>query len=139
MSYINLLEIIYPIGSLYCSIIDESPASVVGGTWSKIDEGYYLMGAGNTYKSTVVGGSNSITLSVNQIPSHKHGLGIHQCSYEISGCGLRNSNTVASWFTDRVMLATTASSMANSYNTGGGQAYSNMPAYYPLHMWVRTN
>lgn len=39
MAWVNLLDIIYPIGGIYMSIMDTSPASIVGGTWTKLEHG----------------------------------------------------------------------------------------------------
>ena len=36
MAWKNLLECVYPVGSVYFSTINVSPASVVGGTWQAI-------------------------------------------------------------------------------------------------------
>lgn len=36
MGYINLLEIIYPIGSIYLSTVDTSPATLIGGSWESV-------------------------------------------------------------------------------------------------------
>lgn len=48
----SLLSLIYPVGSIYISIVDTSPASFIGGTWVQLDAGYALWtassGAGNT-------------------------------------------------------------------------------------------
>lgn len=56
----------YPIGFVYMSTKNTSPASIYGGTWTPISGGKYLR-ANATYAS---GGSNTIT--VNQMPSHNH-------------------------------------------------------------------
>lgn len=72
MSYVNLLEIIYPIGSIYISCNDTSPAEIVGGTWSMVPDAYFLMASNTARVAGSTGGANSVTLSVNQIPSHNH-------------------------------------------------------------------
>lgn len=52
ISKADLLNLIYPIGSIYMSMNSTSPATLFGGTWSQIGDGYYLRasssGAGNT-------------------------------------------------------------------------------------------
>lgn len=72
MSYVNLLEIIYPIGSIYISCNDTSPAEIVGGTWSMVSDAYFLMASNTARAAGSTGGANSITLTTNQIPSHSH-------------------------------------------------------------------
>ena len=41
----NLLDIVYPVGSIYMSVNNVSPATFIGGTWTQI-EGAWLVGAG---------------------------------------------------------------------------------------------
>jgi hypothetical protein len=36
MSWINILNVIYPVGSVYFSTINSSPAKTIGGTWQAI-------------------------------------------------------------------------------------------------------
>lgn len=38
----DLLNMVYPVGSLYISINDVSPAGIIGGSWTKLDGGYAL-------------------------------------------------------------------------------------------------
>ena len=37
-NYVNLLDIVYPVGSIYISVNNISPADSVGGTWVKIED-----------------------------------------------------------------------------------------------------
>lgn len=67
MAYINLGQVIYPVGAIYASANSTSPASLFGGSWTQITNAA-LRGA------TWVGynGSDTHALSVNEMPSHKH-------------------------------------------------------------------
>lgn len=71
MAYVNLLQVIYPIGAIYQSTSATSPASIIGGTWSAI-QNRFLVGAGGSYKVNATGGETSHTLTVNEMPSHTH-------------------------------------------------------------------
>ena len=35
-NWVSLLDIVYPIGSIYISVIDKSPTEIVGGTWTAL-------------------------------------------------------------------------------------------------------
>ena len=59
------LSKVYPIGSLYMSTNDTSPASLFGGTWEQLKD-RFLLGAGDTYAAGVTGGSAT--------HSHSHDL-----------------------------------------------------------------
>lgn len=63
-NFVNLLDIVYPIGSIYITFSDVSPADSVGGTWEKIED-KFLQSSGETNTLNSVGGySNSIELSL---------------------------------------------------------------------------
>lgn len=113
MAWINLLEAIYPVGSIYFSAVDVSPASSVGGTWSKLTGG--LLGLDGSEGIAAVGsngGSRKITAE--QMPSHSHSLDLGNSSYGSPGYGL----TISSYFQDRVIV--TGYNAFDSLLTGGG-------------------
>jgi hypothetical protein len=56
----SLLDLIYPVGSIYMSVSDVSPASFFGGTWSRIQD-RFLLAAGSTYSAGGTGGSATNT------------------------------------------------------------------------------
>lgn len=85
------LDVVYPVGSIYMSTKNVSPATFIGGTWRALS-GYMLRAAssnvtfntnnktgGNDSVSYTPAGTNSggsvsnHTLTINQIPSHNHG------------------------------------------------------------------
>ena len=68
MAFINLLDIIYPAGSLYFSFSSVSPANIIGGTWSKV-EGKFLLGANDQFISGTEGGEEEHVLASNEAPN----------------------------------------------------------------------
>lgn len=69
-SWVNIMDIIYPVGTFYISNKNTSPSSTIGGTWSQVTNAAIRgvatsTGAGYT-------GSDSTTLTTSQIPSHAH-------------------------------------------------------------------
>lgn len=74
----TLLDTIYPVGSIYISATNTSPASFLGGTWAAVAQGRTLIGDdGSGYLATQTGGAASVTLTTNNMPSHSHGLNSH--------------------------------------------------------------
>lgn len=67
MAYINLGQVIYPVGAIYASANSTSPASLFGGSWTQITNAA-LRGATNVGYT----GSDECTLTTNQMPSHRH-------------------------------------------------------------------
>jgi len=109
----------------------------------------FIVGAGKSYNVGNTGGSNTVTLNVNQIPSHNHGV------------GTLNTNTTGShrhetWaITDEIKVSGETTDLrvlygfngktntgfagehkhtisGNTASTGGRQAHENRPPYYAL-------
>lgn len=63
-NFVNLLDIVYPIGSVYITFNDVSPVDAVGGSWEKIN-GKFLQSSSETDTLNSTGGySNSIELTL---------------------------------------------------------------------------
>lgn len=68
----TILQSVYPIGSIYTSVVNTSPATLFGfGTWEAI-EGRFLLAADSTYTAGSTGGSATHTITTNEMPSHTH-------------------------------------------------------------------
>ena len=67
----NLVDLIYPIGSIYQSTVATSPATLFGGTWTQITD-RFVLSAGSTYTAGTTGGASTVTLKTSQMPSHTH-------------------------------------------------------------------
>lgn len=159
----NLIDIIYPVGSIYISTNSTNPKNIWGGQWSPI-EGRFLLGANNTYSAGTTGGAATVTLTTNQIPKHTHGsktLTGSTAMRALDGANTPNklqapsgivgrskTTSVESWYSTS---GRTVISDTNSYNTitvnathehasvGGGAAHNNMPPYLAVYMWKRTS
>ena len=66
MAYVNLGQIIYPVGAIFASTSSTSPSSMFGGTWSQITGDACLMAG------TTIGNIGSKTISEAQMPKHSH-------------------------------------------------------------------
>ena len=53
----DLLNRVYPVGSIYMSAVNVSPASFLGGTWQAIEQGRMLMAAGSSWRAGTTGGA----------------------------------------------------------------------------------
>lgn len=93
-NFVNLLDIIYPVGSIYFSTSSISPASSIGGTWTKI-ENCLLAASGDTYNlAGRFSGSNMISSLA--IPDHQHPVvGWNAKLQQYSGIGFWNTNAGA--------------------------------------------
>lgn len=66
-NFVNLLDIVYPVGSIYQSMSEVSPADVIGGTWTQIKTFLYGADAANQ-----TGGEAEHTLTTDEMPKHNH-------------------------------------------------------------------
>ena len=121
----DLLNLIYPVGSIYMSVNNTNPASLFGGTWQQIKD-RFLLACGSTYNAGATGGEATHTLTIAEMPSHNHTWGWR--SSAASGNSTWNSAG-----SDK-----TGSSSDVIGNTGGGKPHNNMPPYLAVYMWKRT-
>lgn len=69
MAYINLGQVIYPVGAYFFSNNATSLPSLFGGTWTAVDAGRFICAAGSGYSVGKQGGANSVALVCNQLPA----------------------------------------------------------------------
>jgi len=120
---IQVLQAVYPVGSIYCSYGSTSPATLFGfGTWTKI-EGRFLLGANSTYSLGSQGGAATVTLTVNQIPSHSH-----TASSASAGSHTHTATTASAGAHTHSVSGTAASAGNHSHtitvNSGGAHSHT---------------
>lgn len=70
----SVLSKAYPVGAIYCSTVETNPHDLFGfGTWKYIEQGRVLLSQGDKYSAGTTGGAETHTLTVQEMPSHKHG------------------------------------------------------------------
>lgn len=121
----------YPVGALYFSTKDVSPASLFGGTWERFGNGRVIRSATNTD----TGGADTVTLSQAQMPSHAHKIPTRQVAAEDGRYGL----TITAGFAGKVMIYHTGSDKYVSDGAGSSSAHNNMPAYQNCFVWKRVS
>lgn len=72
----DLLDKVYPVGAVYISVSNTSPATLFGGTWEQIHD-RFLLSSSDSYPLGGIGGEANHTLSVNEMPSHNHSQNSH--------------------------------------------------------------
>lgn len=148
----DLLGKIYPVGSIYMSMVATNPASLFGiGTWERISQGRMLLGADDSgYKAGATGGEATHTLSVNEMPAHSHGIsnsGDHTHNFYGSdgddgplteGDGLDAESNNHYTHNERYTTSSAGAHTHTISNEGGGAAHNNMPPYLVCYIWQRT-
>ena len=131
----DLLQLVYPVGSIYISTNNVSPQTFLGGTWTQI-QGRFLLAASSSYAAGSTGGEAAHKLTQAELPNYslpvtngsdlvysKNGSteGAH-VQTQSSGWGIPN------WEAKTVTVA----------SGGSGQSHNNMPPYLAVYMWKRT-
>lgn len=135
----------YPVGAIYLSVTDTDPATLFGGTWERISQGRFLIGAGaNVPNSTdywgsypagstnmpagEMGGEAWHKLTVDEMPSHTHPERLEWSNTQAWGLTGTGQGTNAVVDQGTVTGA-----------TGGGKPHNNMPPYLTVFMWKRVS
>lgn len=115
----------YPVGSIYQSVNETSPASLFGGDWERQYD-RFLIGGGKLYEMGSEDGEAAVSLQANQLARHTHNFyGTYGSAITVSGGTYVN---VPTW---NEQTRTTEW-------TGSGVPHNNMPPYRAIAMWIRT-
>lgn len=106
-------NMVYPVGSIiHSSDIDDARISIPDTVWERIQARFLLGADDNTYIGGATGGNASTTLTIGNIPSHKHDVAITSSGAHTSGTPSTNS-------TDSSGGSTTGSGGSGSTGSGG--------------------
>lgn len=135
----SLLNKTYPVGAIYISTSQTSPASLLGGSWEQIKD-KFLLSSGDSYLAGTTGGEASHTLTIDEMPAHRHSLYSSKgYSSDSVGIGNINGKFIGCTFNGTGQYYdTTKTGETCLSNAGGGQAHNNMPPYLVVYMWKRT-
>ena len=131
--FASIIDVVYPVGSIYMSVNAADPAKLFSGTaWEKL-EGRFLLGSNSTYKTGSTGGEATHTLAYDEMPKHTHlmysGNGGGDGTWEPDG---------GSYLVDSVTEDKTTwwAPLGMNY-AGASAAHNNMPPYLVVNMWKR--
>ena len=138
---LDILNMVYPVGSIYMSVNSTSPATLFGGTWEAISQGRTLVGVGTgtdingdsmTWTAEAEGGEYLHTLTIDEMPSHSHVSWIHGNANPTSHSESKDYFSYAGWGSSYHDTG------ENTNNTGGGQPHNNIQPFFAVYMWKRT-
>lgn len=113
-----ILESVYPVGSIYISTVSTSPETLFGfGTWEKLPEDVYLKSMGSTGLPLDVSGSNTHTITEDELPAHQH-------SHTPVGTVTSTFTGTASTHTHTVRQNADSASYDVIYSRGYGSTYN---------------
>lgn len=144
----NLIDKVYPVGSIYMSVSEVEPSTLFGGTWEQIED-KFLLAAGNNHINGSTGGSATHQLGEAEMPSHKHDVAIenggshqHNAKYQAdigtgSAARLNPQGNSGTW-SNAVLPGGEHNHTVSESNKGSGSAHNNMPPYLAVFMWKRS-
>ena len=140
----QLINIIYPVGSVYISVNNVDPKNIFGGTWVQLKD-RFLLGAGDKYSAGSTGGEATHTLTIEEMPNHSHLQNILTGNYNPfdnspspklkPNLSSEGSVVKTYWAQRGSSYSLTTSAMATA---GSSAAHNNMPPYLVVYMWKRT-
>ena len=150
-----IVDLIYPVGSIYTSVNSTSPADLFGGTWEAMPAGRVLLAQGTSewgveYQAGSTGGEHEHQLSVGELPEHGHiatcstnGEHVHTApTYNGSG-GAPNGRISEVDRVNRSSTVTVDKAGSHSHtisvsDTGKNLSHNNMSPYLSVYIWKRT-
>lgn len=122
---------VYPVGSIVTFYDTADHSNFLGLTWTRFAAGRMIVGydSSDTDFDTIgeAGGEKTHTLTVDEIPSHRHLIGQTYSGYRVYEGGSA-PNAIYTGY---------AVAEPTNY-VGGGQAHNNMPPYITAALWRRT-
>lgn len=142
----EIVNLIYPVGSIYMSVSSTSPATLFGGTWTRIT-GRFLLAATDSGSSGAsqaagnTGGSATRTLGKSNLPNVQLGIkgeigsatytmGIQIEAVDKGGYGSGNIVDIYQGNATSALLKTEA--------LGSGSSFSILPPFLSVYVWKRT-
>lgn len=135
-----MLDLTYPVGSIYMSTSSTSPASLFGGTWERITQRFlFAADGGGGFPSGTTGGEATHTLTYDEIPAHWHYVYVYYdypASTTVPSSFGMISNSNLNWSASE-RTGKHRAGYGFTDNTGGGKSHNNMPPYLAVYMWKR--
>lgn len=162
----SILNLVYPVGSIYMSANNVSPQTFLGGTWVEWGAGRVPVGVSssdtdfNTAEKT--GGEKTHRLSVDEMPRHDHsgtnstvemqtiytrptggrleylGIRTYTVKYDVNEQTQEYMVSPAGGQTLDVENGTVINSQYGVCPNGSGVAHNNLQPYITCYMWKRT-
>lgn len=137
----SIIDVAYPVGSIYISSNTMHPSVIFGGVWERFAEDKFLLSAGSTYGYNTTGGSATVTLTASQsgVPAHSHKYQDYNTTYTLKTTNRKPGTSTAVAYGTSLTAGGGATERTSSNNTAANasQAHENMPPYLAVYMWER--
>ena len=129
----SIIDLIYPVGSIYMSTNDVNPSTYLGGTWEAWGSGRVPIGVDTSQEEfdqvEKTGGEKTHTLTENEMPRHRHIVGNYNeggVENPEFGAFAQQGGSIGWW-----------SNINTSYK-GNSEPHNILQPYITCYMWKRT-
>ena len=138
----EIVNMIYPVGSIYMSVNNSNPATLFGGTWQRITGRFLLAGTDNSNSGAAqtpgnTGGAATHTLTKAELPNTELGVKFPFNSVEYDAYMYQMSVYTGGG----TGVGTFGLNQGNKLHTealGSGSSFSIMPPFLSVYVWKRT-
>lgn len=125
----------WPVGSIYITVSNTSPAALFGGTWASIS-GRFLLGTSSSYPAGSTGGESTHKLTQSELPNYS--LSVTNGSNVIRSKTGNSADAYVQTQSGGWGIPNWESKTVTVASGGSGEAHNNMPPYLAVYMWKRT-
>lgn len=151
----EVLDLIYPVGSIYMNFNEISPSTLFGGNWERWAVGKTLIGVDENNvafsSADLTGGEKTHTLSTDEIPAHTHGqvslsgtvwniLSYRSASWNGGGVISRRASNENRSYGDSKSSSVDGFNVnaSHTHDTQGSDgAHNNLQPYRTCYIWRR--
>lgn len=138
----DLFQLVYPVGSIYMSVNNTSPATLFGGTWEQIKNTFLLSSGNRTAGATGGSATHSHSLSSKGYAAIGNmATGITFTDGDLTptvvSVAAKTGTTAYTW-THNMDSSTTSSSAKCVYLGGETDSAEIFPPYLVVNIWKRT-
>lgn len=129
----SMIDLIYPIGSIYITVNNVNPEVVIGGKWEQIKD-TFLLASGDKHSAGSTGGEEEHVLTIDEMPQHMHRVKTDIVSEDFNVTWPEWTKYTEGWMQSEQVTESPAS---QTTYTGGNRSHNNMPPYLAVYMWKR--
>ena len=148
----EILDAMYPVGSVYITADKNNPGNFIGGTWEQFGQGRTLIGEGTgndgstsmSFTSNQTGGEYSHELTEKELAPHSHRTylkakgSIDWTSETVNSYGVMIDYSTSSYvFPSQQVNATLVTAFTVTSKTGKGGMHNNVQPFIVTYFWKR--
>ncbi len=132
-----IIDMIYPVGSIYISITGTNPSNYFGGSWERIKD-RFLLASGDTYSNGSTGGASEHYHKLpffDYISSGTEGIGCLDTNFFNKNMDFSHPLDSGNWIFNKSSILNGNSDKV--HGQFGTTSNNNMPPYLAVYVWKR--